>query len=166
MPAWAQACHHAAIMKIDRTWIQRHIPHQGAMCLLAAVNDWNGIEIRCCAHSHAAPDNPLRNAHGLPISAGIEYAAQAMAVHGALLAPINHIPELGYLTSVRNVEWWTSRLDDAGEEITIQATRISGNEVSLLYDFSILGNERLLLRGRAAVMVKPPASPQNPLAFA
>jgi predicted hotdog family 3-hydroxylacyl-ACP dehydratase len=149
-------------MKIDRTWIQRHIPHQGTMCLLEAVKHWNDTEIQCCAHSHRALDNPLRNAHGLPINAGIEYAAQAMAVHGALLAPADQLPEIGYLTSVRNVEWWTPRLDDAGLEITVQATRISGNATSLLYDFSILGNDRLLLRGRASVMIKPP--PQNPLA--
>lgn len=151
-------------MKIDRTWIQRHIPHQGTMCLLEVVEQWDDTTIQCLAHSHAALDNPLRNTHGLPISAGIEYAAQAMAVHGALLAPVDQLPEVGYLTSVRNVQWWTHRLDDVGAEITIQATRISGNEVSLLYDFSILCHDRLLLRGRAGVMVKPPASPQNPLA--
>ena len=39
------------------------------------------------ASSHRAADNPLR-AHGrLGAACGIEYAAQAMAVHGALLAP-------------------------------------------------------------------------------
>lgn len=151
-------------MKIDRSWIQRHIPHQGTMCLLEAVKHWSDTDIQCHAHSHLALDNPLRNAHGLPISAGIEYAAQVMAVHGALLAPADQLPEVGYLTSVRNVEWWTPRLDDAGAELTVQATRISGNEVSLLYDFSILCHERLLLRGRAGVMIKPPAAPQNILA--
>ena len=151
-------------MKINRTWIQRHIPHQGTMCLLEAVKHWSDTEIQCSAHSHMALDNPLRNAHGLPVSAGIEYAAQAMAVHGALLAPVDQVPEVGYLTSVRNVEWWTRRLDDACAELTIQATRISGNEVSLLYDFSILCLDRLLLRGRAGVMIKPPTAPQNLLA--
>ena len=148
-------------MTIDRAWIQRHIPHQGSMCLLEAVKHWNDTEIQCSAHSHEALDNPLRNAHGLPISAGIEYAAQAMAVHGALLAPVDQRPQVGYLTSVRNVQWWASRLDDVGPEITVQASRLSGNEVSLLYDFSILCHDRLLLRGRASVMVKPPVAPQN-----
>jgi predicted hotdog family 3-hydroxylacyl-ACP dehydratase len=148
-------------MTIDHAWIQRHIPHQGSMCLLEGVEHWDDTTIQCLAHSHVALDNPLRNARGLPISAGIEYAAQAMAVHGALLAPVDQLPEVGYLTSVRNVQWWTPRLDNVGAELTIQATRISGNEVSLLYDFSVLCHDRLLLRGRAGVMVKPPASPQN-----
>lgn len=151
-------------MKIDRTWIQRHIPHQGTMCLLEAVKHWSDIEIQCHAHSHVAVDNPLRNAHGLPISAGIEYAAQAMAVHGALLAPIDQFPQVGYLTSVRNVEWWAPRLDDVGSILTIHATRLSGNEVSLLYNFSLFCSDRLLLRGRAGVMIKPPAASQNLLA--
>lgn len=151
-------------MTIDRAWIQRHIPHQGSMCLLDAVQHWSDTDIQCCAGSHQALDNPLRNAHGLPISAGIEYAAQAMAVHGALLAPPNQPPQVGYLTSVRNVQWFAARLDDAEADITVQATRISGNEVSLLYDFRVLCHERLLLCGRAGVMVKPPAAPENTIA--
>lgn len=151
-------------MTVDHAWIQRHIPHQGSMCLLHRVEQWDDTNIQCLARSHVALDNPLRNTQGLPISAAIEYAAQAMAVHGALLTPVDQPPEVGYLTSVRNVQWWTPRLDDVGAEITIQATRISGNEVSLLYDFSVLCHDRLLLRGRAGVMVKPPAAPQNSLA--
>lgn len=148
-------------MKIDRAWIQRHIPHQGTMCLLEAVTHWDDTDIQCYAHSHRALDNPLRNAHGLPISAGIEYAAQAMAVHGALLAPANEIPQVGFLTSVRNVQWWVPQLDHAVDAITVQATRISGNAVSLLYDFRVLCQDRLLLCGRAGVLVRPPAAPAN-----
>lgn len=141
---------------IDRDWIQAHIPHTGSMCLLHAVKHWDSTQIICSAHSHAAKDNPLRNAFGLPISAGIEYAAQAMAVHGALMAAVDQLPQVGYLTSARNVQWWTPRLDDVGGEITVQATRVSGNDVALLYEFSIVCNHRQLMRGRAGVMIKPP----------
>lgn len=141
-------------LTIDRTWIQRHIPHHGTMCLLHAVTRWDDSEIQCCAHSHTALNNPLRSQQGLSVSAGIEYAAQAMAVHAALLAPVSHDPEIGYLTSVRNVEWWVPRLDDAGLELDVQANRISGNSTSLLYSFCILCDNRLLLRGRAGVLIK------------
>lgn len=154
--AAAQACHCKVATKFDRNWIQARIPHQGSMCLLHAVSHWDSAEICCTAQSHVASDNPLRNAHGLPISAGIEYAAQAMAVHGALLAPVDQLPEVGYLASVRNVQWWAPRLDDVGADLSIEATRISGNEFSLLYDFAILCNVRLLMRGRAGIVVKPP----------
>ena len=145
-------------MKIDRNWIQAHIPHHGNMCLLHAAERWDSTEIVCSATSHLVPDHPLRNAQGLPITAGIEYAAQAIAVHGALLAPPDQAPSIGYLTSVRNVQWFTARLDDVGAPLRIQATRISGNEISLLYDFSIHCEDRLILDGRAGVMTKPPAT--------
>jgi predicted hotdog family 3-hydroxylacyl-ACP dehydratase len=36
--------------------------------------------------THQKNDNPLRNNGSLPVSALIEYGAQAMAVHGALIA--------------------------------------------------------------------------------
>lgn len=143
-------------MKIDRNWIQAHIPHQGDMCLLRAVERWDGTEIVCSATNHLMLDHPLRNARGLPVIAGIEYAAQAMAVHGALLALPDQPPEIGYLTSVRNVQWFSARLDHVGALLRIQATRISGNEISLLYDFSIHCADRLVLNGRAGVMLKPP----------
>jgi predicted hotdog family 3-hydroxylacyl-ACP dehydratase len=146
-------------MTIDRNWIQTHIPHQGNMCLLHAVERWDSTEIVCSAISHLAAGHPLRNALGLPITAGIEYAAQAMAVHGALLAPVAQTPDIGYLTSVRNVQWTTERLDNAGAPLRIQAARISGNESSLLYDFSLHCEGRLLLSGRASVMTKPPGTP-------
>ena len=72
---------------LDRAWIASHIPHQGSMCLLDYVEAWDRERIRCRASSHRAADNPLRAYGRLGAACGIEYAAQAMAVHGALLAP-------------------------------------------------------------------------------
>jgi predicted hotdog family 3-hydroxylacyl-ACP dehydratase len=144
----------------DRAWIAAHIPHQGSMCLLDAVLQWDANEIVCRASSHHRPDHPLRTSAGLGISAGIEYAAQAMAVHGALLAGTDHAPASGYLASVRNVAWTQPRLDTAGPELCICAQRISGNESSFLYAFSLHAGAQLLLQGRASVL--QPAAPANP----
>src|SRR5262250_1492609 len=73
-------------MPLDHAWIEQHIPHKGRMCLLDEVLSWDAARIRCRSGSHRAADNPLR-AHGrLGAACGIEYAAQAMAVHGALVA--------------------------------------------------------------------------------
>ena len=52
----------------------------------AAEADWNAERISCVSRSHRAADNPLRAGGRLGIACGIEYAAQAMAVHGALIA--------------------------------------------------------------------------------
>jgi predicted hotdog family 3-hydroxylacyl-ACP dehydratase len=69
---------------LNRAWIAAHIPHQGRMCLLDEVIDWDRRQIRCRSATHRAPDNPLRSHGRLGSACGIEYAAQAMALHGAL----------------------------------------------------------------------------------
>jgi predicted hotdog family 3-hydroxylacyl-ACP dehydratase len=74
-------------MRLNRAWIESRIPHRGRMCLLDEVITWSAARVSCRSSTHREADNPLR-AHGiLGIACGIEYAAQAMAVHGALVAP-------------------------------------------------------------------------------
>jgi len=141
-------------VSLDRTWIAAHIPHQGSMCLLDAVEVWSAAEIVCRASSHRLSDNPLRAAGSLGITAGIEYAAQAMAVHGALLAGADEAPAAGFLTSVRDVRWQRPRLDDVASDLTVRAERISGNEANILYRFRVDGDGVTLLSGRASVMLK------------
>src|SRR2546425_12108681 len=98
---------------LDHAWIAGHIPHQGSMCLLDCVEAWDAERIQCRAISHRALDNPLRAHNQLGAACGIEYAAQAMAVHGALLAPADSTaPRAGYLVSVRGVQFQVARLDD------------------------------------------------------
>ena len=138
---------------IDHAWIAAHIPHKGNMCLLDRVETWNETAIVCRARSHLVADNPLREAGSLGIVNGIEYAAQAMAVHGALLAGDDLAPSVGFLTSVRNVRWHRQRLDDVDVELTVRAERLSGNELNILYEFSLHYADLLLLSGRASVML-------------
>lgn len=140
-------------MMIDRAWIAAHIPHQGGMCLLDAVVSWNETGIECRASSHRLTDNPLYSAGSLGIANGIEYAAQAMAVHGALLASDDQIPSAGFLTSVRDVQWHRTRLDDIEHDLTVRAERLSGNEINILYRFGIHAGDAILLSGRASVML-------------
>lgn len=143
-------------MKLDQAWIAAHIPHQGAMCLLDAVEQWDAEAIVCRASSHRRSDNPLRAADRLGIANGIEFAAQAMAVHGALLAADDAAPTVGFLTSVREVQWQRPRLDDIASDLMVHAQRISGSANSLLYRFELRADEAVVLRGRASVMLKAP----------
>ncbi len=138
----------------DHEWIASHIPHQGTMCLLDSVQQWNEQEITCVAYSHSAPDNPLR-AHGrLGIACGIEYAAQAMAVHGALLAPADsQTPKVGYLVSVRGVKMAVDRLDAFAGALEVKANCLMASESNMLYAFTLSADGTLLLEGRAAVML-------------
>lgn len=138
---------------LNRDWIVAHIPHQGSMCLLDSVRHWDDTSIECQATSHAFTSNPLR-AHGrLGIAAGVEYAAQAMAVHGALLSQSTDVPKPGYLGSVRNVHAYVSRLDDLVGPLDVKAQRLSGDDKVILYSFELTHQGRCLLVGRASVVL-------------
>ena len=78
---------------LDHAWIAAHIPHQGSMCLLDAVLHWDSQHLVCCATSHRQAGNPLRQFDRLGAACGIEYAAQAMAVHGVLVADHGRVPD-------------------------------------------------------------------------
>lgn len=140
-------------MPLDRAWLLAHLPHQGDMCLLDTVIEWDTQRIRCSATSHRDAANPLR-AHGrLGAACGIEYAAQAMAAHGTLLAAADSAPRAGYLVSVRSVELQAARLDDITADLEIEAERLSGDGNTVLYGFRVSAAGRELLNGRAAVIL-------------
>lgn len=138
---------------LDRAWIAARIPHQGSMCLLDQVVDWSPERIRCTASSHRHPDNPLRDNDRLGAACGIEYAAQAMAVHGALLADQSSAPRQGFLASARGVELKADRLDDVAADLDIVAERLSGNGNNVLYGFEVSAAGTVLLTGRATVIL-------------
>ncbi|MES2637667.1 MAG: 3-hydroxylacyl-ACP dehydratase [Pseudomonadota bacterium] len=141
-------------LKLDHDWIANHIPHQGKMCLLKSVKSWDQDKITCIADSHRVLDNPLRAHDKLGIACGIEYAAQAMAVHGSLLAPVNSAkPKVGYLVSVRGVTMSVTRLDDIEEDLVINAVCMMASESNMLYQFTLSANDKILLEGRATVVL-------------
>ncbi|KVW97299.1 hypothetical protein [Thiobacillus denitrificans] len=140
-------------MPLDHAWLLAHLPHQGSMCLLDAVVAWDAQHIRCTAKSHRHADNPLRAHDRLGAACGIEYAAQAMAAHGALLAAADSAPRAGYLASVRGVELQVARLDDIAADLDVEAERLSGDDNTILYGFRVSAGGRELLSGRAAVVL-------------
>ena len=146
---------------IDHAGIAARIPHHGNMCLLHSVQAWSEAAIECRAVSHRDPANPLRSNEQLGAAHGIEYAAQAMAVHGALLAGTEGPPRQGYLTSVRGVSLHVTRLDDLPGELDVRAERLSGDDRNILYQFSVSHQGRCLLEGRAAVVIDASALVQK-----
>jgi predicted hotdog family 3-hydroxylacyl-ACP dehydratase len=122
------------------------------MCLLDAVIEWSADTILCRSESHRREDNALR-AHGrLGIACGIEYAAQAMAVHGALRAAGSAEPyRAGLLASVRGLTLNADRLDDIAGALVARATLVHGDRAMVLYEFSLAAAERVLLSGRATI---------------
>ena len=139
---------------LDHAWIAAHIPHQGDMCLLDHIVMWDEQQLHCQANSHRLVNHPLRSRDQLSSVFGIEYAAQAMAVHGALLAPANNPrPRAGFLVSVRGAMLHVARLDDIAADLDIAVTCIHSSEDNILYQFTVHAAGQLLLDGRAAVIL-------------
>jgi adhesin HecA-like repeat protein len=138
-------------MRLGRDWIAAHLPHRGAMCLLDGVLEWDESHVVCRASSHRDAGNPLRIGQQLPAACGIEYGAQAMAVHGALLQRGPLRP--GLLASVRSVRLRAGRLDNVEGPLRVSAERLSGEDDHILYHFSVAGDAGELLSGRATVVL-------------
>lgn len=140
-------------MRLDRHWISTHIPHTGSMCLLDEVLSWNASRVECKSSTHRAADNPLR-AHGrLGGACGIEYAAQAVAVHGALVAGHTSKPTTGYLAGLRRVVLRVDRLDDIATDLWISGERVNGDASTIVYEFSVHNQEQAFLTGRATIVL-------------
>ena len=148
---------------LERAGIAALIPHQGAMCLLSRLACWDATRIVCIASNHRDLAHPLRTRRGLLAPVTIEYAAQAMALHGALLGMAAGTPATpGYLASARSVQLAVLRLDDlpppvqAADELRITAIRQAGDARQILYAFEVEHGGRSIATGRAAVVLNTP----------
>jgi predicted hotdog family 3-hydroxylacyl-ACP dehydratase len=140
-------------MSLNQTWIAQNIPHHGRMCLLDEVIEWDAEHIRCRSTTHRLPDHPLRSHGRLGACCGIEYAAQAMAVHGALAAgAANARPEAGFLAALRDVRLHVLRLDDIQTDLICEAVVVAGNHDSALYEFALRSEAQRLVTGRATAV--------------
>jgi predicted hotdog family 3-hydroxylacyl-ACP dehydratase len=169
-------------MQLNRAWIEAHIPHQGRMCLLDEVLRWGPDRISCLSCGHRAADHPLRAHDRLGAACGIELAAQAMAVHGALGAAALGLGKLtadarsggtrsapsraaaladtsvnrpvgGFIASVRGVRLHVPRLDDVEADLICDAVRMAGDQRTALYEFELRSVAGRLLSGRATVVL-------------
>ncbi|SHM49139.1 hydroxymyristoyl-ACP dehydratase [Rhizobacter sp. OV335] len=143
-------------VQLDHAGIAALIPHAGSMCLLDGLLAWDAQAIRCRATGHRAADHPLRTASGLLATAAIEYAAQAMALHGALLAQSTGAPASpGFLASARGVHCHRLHLHELAGDLEVVAERVAGDAHQLLYTFRVQHAGAPVADGRAAVVLNP-----------
>ena len=147
---------------LDRAGIAQRIPHRGSMCLLERLESWDADAIHCTTTTHAQAGNPLRTESGLLAPNAIEYAAQAMALHGGLLAAEGSTPSAGFLASARNVKLAVARLDDVDGALQVRAKRLSGDDRQVLYEFTVKADDgRSLAEGRAVVVLNTPLAAEE-----
>ncbi|MGQ0809837.1 MAG: hypothetical protein ACT4OO_01245 [Nitrospiraceae bacterium] len=136
--------------------ICRMIPHGGAMCLLDTVEQWDETQIVCRAGSHRDQSNPLRRDNQLEAICGLEYAAQAMAVHVEIINEnTSERAARGYIGAVREVVFARDRLDDIHTDLTICASRLFGDASSFMYTFRLSAEQVEVMHGRASLFLKP-----------
>jgi len=140
-------------MLINAAEIRKLIPHSGDMCLLSGVTQWDATHISCTAASHRNANNPLARNGKVYALTGIEFAAQAMAVHGGLTGQVGQRPRAGFLVNVRDVKTRVTCLSDFAEDLQIDAEQLMSGGTSVTYSFRIHAGAQELLSGRAMVVL-------------
>jgi predicted hotdog family 3-hydroxylacyl-ACP dehydratase len=135
--------------------IEKLIPHQGGMCLLDRVIEWDAQRVVLETGTHRSPSNPLRANGRLRAVHLCEYGAQAMAVHGALQASVSGqraVP--GMLVSLRAVNLARDYVEELPHALRVEATCLQAGSGSLQYGFRITHDGEVVAEGRAAVMLE------------
>ena len=139
---------------VSRAELEALIPHAGGMCLLESVITWDESQIHCQSETHRKLDNPLRRDGRLAALHLAEYGAQAMAVHGGLLArELGTQAAPGFLASLRNLQLHVDFIDDLARPLDVRATQLMAAESGWTYQFEIEHDGSLLASGRAMVML-------------
>lgn len=139
-------------MRLSREELAGLIPHQGAMCLLDRVLAYDAKTIVCASASHRSAENPLRRRGRLGALCGLEYAAQAVAVHGGLLAAETEEEKApGFLAGTRDLRLAVERLDDIESDLIVRAEQLVASVDSLLYAFAVSADDQILLEGRLSI---------------
>ncbi len=129
------------------------IPHSGSMCLLQRVLEWDEQRILCESLSHKQRDNPLLRNGCLSSIHALEYGAQAMAVHGGLLArKRGEKLRGGYLAALREVKLRLLDLSQLQGSLLIEAVELMSEGGNLMYSFQVTANGEQLVTGRATVI--------------
>ena len=145
----------APVAPIGRAMLEALVPHKHAMCLWDEVLAWDAGRIHLRARNHRDPGHPLRSGDRLRAVHLCEYGAQAMAVHGGLLASgIGGVARAGLLVALRDVRLHVDRIDRLPGAIECEAELLAAGEASQQYAFRIHHAGDLLAEGRATAMLR------------
>lgn len=135
--------------RLDCDGIRQRVPHGAAMCLLDTVLHWDAQQIVCSA---AAVDtaHPLARDGRLAPLVAAEYAAQASAVHGALLDGCLQ-PRPGLLARLNDLHWTQACIDADDGPLRVHASLLARGAAGCAYRFELSGRRGTLASGRLTV---------------
>ena len=145
----------AVTVALDRAAIARLLPHQGSLCLLDGVLSHDDERIVCVSERHRDPAHPLATAAGLSSVVAIELAAQAMALHGALVGGRDAPPLHGRLARVRDCVLECERMDTLAGPVVVEAVRLAAGGGALSYRFAVRAGRDAVASGSILVALAP-----------
>jgi predicted hotdog family 3-hydroxylacyl-ACP dehydratase len=135
---------------LSRSDIARCLPHGAGMQLIDQVIRYDDKEILCLTQSHRRRDHPLSVEEQLPLTAMIEYAAQAAGLHFALSRSSDvAAPVAGYIGALKGVHFYPEV--GVGDELAIVATPLVREQKMAIYHFVISTDDRRLAEGRISL---------------
>lgn len=132
-------------MHLNHADIERLLPHKGAMCFIGTVTDWDAENISCSAAAPGAAHPLVRNGRVSTLVA-VEYAAQATALHGALLAAVTR-PQAGMLATLRDVSFHGAWFPVNRNLLTIHAKLLSRTDGGCSYSFKVTSHHQHIASG-------------------
>jgi predicted hotdog family 3-hydroxylacyl-ACP dehydratase len=141
-------------MNPDHARIRELVPHAGAMCLLGAVTQWDATHITCTG-MHRDEPHPLARDGVVPAIVACEYAAQAAAVHGALLDGAD-APRPGMLAKIMEMDLSTSHFPHGSGAVEVRAHLASRLGSGCLYEFAVGEGAQAIASGRLIVAFSSP----------
>lgn len=135
---------------IDHAAISQLIPHTGNMVLLDEITHWNSDSITAKVLAKSLLDNPLieesdNNTFNSLLL--IEYAAQAAAVHAALLASGLGEQRPAYIGATKNIIMQQKTVEPTCP-ITIDAEMLLANANGAIYQIECLQNQTTVISAK------------------
>lgn len=137
--------------------IAEYLPHAGRMCLLDEASAWDTQHIRCRSALPASEHHPLALRGRIGTAQLLEYAAQAAALHSALLARDEGAPPArgGVVAGVRDFVLLKPSLPDTHPVLDIEAECLARGAGGLIYRFRILADGDEACSGRLTIAAQP-----------
>lgn len=145
--------------KLNHQEIEQRLPHAGKMSLLHEVVNSDQKSLLATAISHLDADNPLRLKGKIAMINGIEYAAQAMAIHGSLLsewskpAELPTSPQTGYIATVRNIDIKVPFVPETDSPLNVEVEQLMSDGNGFTYQFHISCEQQSLISGKITVFL-------------
>ncbi|MBF0263671.1 MAG: phosphotransferase [Gammaproteobacteria bacterium] len=141
---------------IKKKEIKKLIPHSGNMCLIEEVLEADKQSLKARSQTHLSENNPLRVNGQIHIVNAVEYAAQAMAIHGALLSLKDSdevVVKQGYIVSLRNINTYIEYLPVSESDLLVAINLLMGSETGYSYEFEVKNKNNLLISGRISIFL-------------